>query len=60
MCVGWLGVMVFADSMPSCHGNMRCCFLDTYENVLKGIMACEMKCITFCLNEVDDENVEKI
>jgi len=55
MGVAWLGVTVFADGTPSCHVNMPCCFLDTYENVLKRIMAHEMKCITFHLNEVDDE-----
>ncbi len=60
MGVMWLGVMFFVDGTPSCHVNMRCCFLDIYENVLKGIMACETKCITFRLNEVDDESVEKI
>jgi len=60
MGVMWLGVMVFVDGTPSCHVNMCCCFLNTYENVLKGIMACEMKCIMFRLNEVDDESVEKI
>jgi len=60
MGVTWLGVTVFADGMPSCHVNMRCCFLHTYENVLKGIMACETKCIMFRLNEIDDESVEKI
>lgn len=60
MGVGRLGVMVFVDGTPSCHVNMHCCFLDTYEDVFKGIMACETKCTMFRLNEVDYENVEKI
>jgi hypothetical protein len=52
--------MVFVDGVPSCHGNMHRCFPCAYEDVIKGIMTCEMEPTTFRLNEVDDESVKKI
>jgi hypothetical protein len=60
MGVERLGVMVFVDGVPSCHVNMCCCFPCVYEDVLKGIVACEMEHTTFRLNEVDNESVKKI
>jgi hypothetical protein len=60
MGVEWLVVTIFVDGVPSCHVNMRRCFPCAYEDVLKGIMTCEMEPTTFRLNEVDDESVKKI
>jgi hypothetical protein len=55
-----LGVTVFVDGVPSCYVNMRRCFPCAYEDVFKGIMACEMERTTFRLNEVNNESLKEI
>lgn len=60
MDVGQLGVLVFANVVPSHHVDMCHCFPCSYEDVLEGVMTSKMECTMFHLDEVNDESGEKI
>jgi hypothetical protein len=55
-----LGVLVFANGVLGHHVDMCHYFPCIYKDVLEGVMAFEMECTMFHLDEVNDESGEKI